>query len=128
MKERDNSKINISSNFILSVSLLIMFVTLLLRPSLHCNTSLHFTTIHPTTLHYAFRQFISSHYTSLTSHLALSIMLPSSRIRVLIFTALKILISFNILTHVINPLKTKPIMLYLKTQSVPRCKHFSSRL
>ena len=28
----------------------------------------------------------------------------------------------------INPLKTKRRPLYLKTQSVPRCKHFSSRL
>ena len=28
----------------------------------------------------------------------------------------------------INPLQTKRIPLYLKTQSVPRCKHFSSRL
>jgi len=28
----------------------------------------------------------------------------------------------------INPLKTKRILLNLKTQSVPRCKHFSSRL
>jgi len=27
-----------------------------------------------------------------------------------------------------NPLKTKCRMLYLKTQSVPRSKHFSSRL
>jgi len=27
-----------------------------------------------------------------------------------------------------NPLQTKRIPLYLKTQSVPRCKHFSSRL
>jgi len=27
-----------------------------------------------------------------------------------------------------NPLKTKRRPLYLKTQSVPRCKHFSSRL
>jgi len=26
------------------------------------------------------------------------------------------------------PLKTKGRLLYLKTQSVPRCKHFSSRL
>jgi len=26
------------------------------------------------------------------------------------------------------PLKTKRRLLYLKTQSVPRCKHFSSRL
>jgi hypothetical protein len=28
----------------------------------------------------------------------------------------------------INSLKTKSRLLYLKTQSVPRCKHFSSRL
>ena len=28
----------------------------------------------------------------------------------------------------IKPLKTKRRLLYLKTQSVPRCKHFSSRL
>jgi hypothetical protein len=28
----------------------------------------------------------------------------------------------------INPLKPKHRPLYLKTQSVPRCKHFSSRL
>jgi len=27
----------------------------------------------------------------------------------------------------ISPLKTKSRLLYLKTQSVPRCKHFSSR-
>ena len=30
--------------------------------------------------------------------------------------------------HVINHLKTKRRLLYLKTQSVPRCKHFISRL
>jgi len=28
----------------------------------------------------------------------------------------------------INPLKTKRTLLHLKTQSVPRCKHFPSRL
>jgi hypothetical protein len=28
----------------------------------------------------------------------------------------------------LNPLKTKRKLLYLKTQSVPRSKHFSSRL
>jgi hypothetical protein len=48
MKECDNIKIHVSSNFILSISLLIMTDTLLLRPSLHCNTPLHFTTLHPT--------------------------------------------------------------------------------
>ena len=45
-----------SSNFILSVCLLIVLDTLLLRPSLYCNTSLHFTALHPTTLHYTYRQ------------------------------------------------------------------------
>jgi hypothetical protein len=68
MKERDNSKIYINSNFILSVRLLIMFDTLFLRPSLHCNTSLNFTTLHPTTLHYTHRHFTSPHlhFTSLS--------------------------------------------------------------
>ena len=50
MKECDNSKIHVSSNFILSICLLIMLDTLILRPSLHCNTSLHFTQLHFTTL------------------------------------------------------------------------------
>jgi len=53
MKECDNStrKIHIGVNFILSISLLIMTDTLLLRPSQHCNTPLHFTTLQPTTLY-----------------------------------------------------------------------------
>ena len=35
----------------------------------------------------------------------------------------------NILNFIhFNPLKTKRRLIYLKTQSVPRCKHFSSRL
>jgi hypothetical protein len=65
MKECDKSKIPISSNFILSISLLIMFDTLLLSPSLHCNTPLHFTTLHPTTLHYASLHFTTLHPTTL---------------------------------------------------------------
>jgi hypothetical protein len=52
MKECDNSKIHISSNFILSISLLIMFDTLLLRLSLHCNIPLHFTQLHFTPLRF----------------------------------------------------------------------------
>jgi hypothetical protein len=77
MKECDNitRKIHINSNFILSISYLIMFDTLLLRPSLHCNTPLHFT-LHPTTLHYTSPHFttlidtlLSLIYTSLPSHL-----------------------------------------------------------
>ena len=77
MKECNNSKIHISSNFILSINLLIMFDTLLLRPSLHCThsatlhhtspnyTSLHFSTLHPTTLHYTSPHFTQLHFTTL---------------------------------------------------------------
>ena len=65
MKECDNStrKIHISGNFILSISLLIMFDTLLLRPSLHCNTPLHFITLHYTSLHFATLHYTSLHFT-----------------------------------------------------------------
>ena len=75
MEECDNSKIHIGSNFLLSVCLLIMLDTLLLGPSLHCNTSLHFTTLHPTTLHYTYRHFTSSHlhFTTLSFGLTLCI-------------------------------------------------------
>ena len=38
-----------------------MLDTLLLGPSLHCNTSQRFNTLHPTTLHYTYRHFTSSH-------------------------------------------------------------------
>ena len=38
------------------------------------------------------------------------------------------LVSLSFVTSTINPLQTKRRPLYLKTQSVPRCKHFSSRL
>jgi hypothetical protein len=70
MKDCDNStrKIRISNNFILSISLLIMFHTLLLRPSLHCNTPLHFTTLHPTTLHYTSLHFTPHRSTLLSLH------------------------------------------------------------
>ena len=61
MRECGNSKIHISNNFPLSIRLLIMLDTLLLVPSLHCNTSLHFTTLQQTTLHYTYRHFTSSH-------------------------------------------------------------------
>jgi hypothetical protein len=69
MKECDNIKIHISSNFILSISLLIMFDILLLRPSLYCNTPLHFTTLHHTSPNYTSLHFTLYHtllnYTSL---------------------------------------------------------------
>ena len=60
MKEYDNNKIHISSIFIISICLLIMLDALFLRPSLHFTTSIHFTTLHPTTLHYTYRHFSSS--------------------------------------------------------------------
>ena len=54
-----------SSNFTFSISLLKIFDTLLLRPSLHCNTPLHFTTLHPITLHYTSLHFTTFHSTTL---------------------------------------------------------------
>jgi hypothetical protein len=68
MTECDNStrKIHISSNFILSISLQIMFDTLLLRPSLRCNTTLHFTTLHFTSFRYTSPHFTQLHFTSRT--------------------------------------------------------------
>jgi hypothetical protein len=77
MKECDNStrKIHISSNFILSISLLIMFDTLILRPTLHYiatlrYTSPHFTQLHFTTFHHTSPNYTSPNYTSpnYTSH------------------------------------------------------------
>jgi hypothetical protein len=63
-----------------------MFDTLLLRPSLHCNTPLHFTqlhfaALHPATLNYTYQLFYTSLpliYTSLPFHLALSIYISYS--------------------------------------------------
>ena len=42
-----------------------MFEILLLRPSLHCNTPVHFTKLHPTTLHYTSTHFTQLHFTTL---------------------------------------------------------------
>jgi hypothetical protein len=77
MKKCDNStrKIHISSNFLLSISLLIMFDTLL-SPSLHCytspyftnHTSLHFATIHHTSPNYTSLHLSTLHFLSVTLH------------------------------------------------------------
>jgi len=45
-----------------------------------------------------------------------------------IFINTDIKFSYLKLLKIINPLKTNRRQLYLKTQSVTRCKHFSSRL
>ena len=37
------------------------------------------------------------------------------------------ILAFHVIRN-FNPLKTKPRLLYLKTQFVPRCEHFSLRL
>ena len=52
MRECDNSKVHISGNFLLSIWLLIMLDTLLLVPSLHCNTSPSYTSLHLLTLYF----------------------------------------------------------------------------
>jgi len=67
MRECDNGKIHISSNFLLSICLLIMLDTLLLVLLLHCNISLHFTKLHFTTL---VDTSLTVIYTSLPSRLA----------------------------------------------------------
>jgi hypothetical protein len=64
--DNSNRKIHRSNKFIFSISLLIKLDTLLLRPSLHCNTPLHFTALHPTILHNTYRRFTSSHLHSTT--------------------------------------------------------------
>jgi len=117
MKECDNStrKIHISSNFILSTSLLIMFDTLLLRPSLHCNTPLHFTILHPTTLHYTSPHYTQLHFTTLTDT-----SLP------LIYTSLPSHLAIRIYTHTLTrnfccstmSQTTQQILLKTKTSSL----------
>ena len=94
MKECDNSKIDISSNFILSISLLIMFDTLLLRPSLQCNTPLHFTTLHPTTLHYTPLHFTTLRYTSHFTQLHFTTLIDTSL--PLIYTSLTFQLALRI--------------------------------
>ena len=79
MRECDNSKIHTSSNSLLSICLLIMLDTLLLVPSLHCNTLLHLTTRHCT-----YRHFTSSHlhFTTLPfglTHLHFLILITKSK-------------------------------------------------
>ena len=65
MGECGNNKIHISSKFLLSICLIIMLGALLLVPSLHFNTSLHFTTLHQTTLHHNSPNYTSLHLSTL---------------------------------------------------------------
>ena len=67
MKKCNNSKIHISSNFLLSICLLIMSDTLLLV-TLHCNTSQHFATLHHTSPKYTSLHLSTLHFLSLTLH------------------------------------------------------------
>jgi len=61
MRKCDNSEIHVNSNFLLSICLLIILDNLLLVPSLHCNTSLHFTNTSPnyTSLHLSTLHFLT---------------------------------------------------------------------
>ena len=52
----------------MSISLLIMFDTLLLRPSLHCNTPLHFTTLRYASPNYTSLHLSTLHFLSFTLH------------------------------------------------------------
>jgi hypothetical protein len=88
-------KIHISNNFILSISLLIKFDTLLLRPSLHRNTPLHFTTLHPTTLQYTSLHFTHLHFTTL-----IDTSLPLIYTSLPFYLALCIYVSYSISLHI----------------------------
>ena len=54
--------------------------------------------------------------------------LPLRRSRALVSSAFPHVSFAYVLGYYLNPLHTKGRPLYLKTQYVPRCKHFSSRL
>jgi len=104
MRECNNSKIHTSSNFLLSRSLMIMLDTLLLVLSLHCNTSLHFTTLHQTTLHHTYRHFTSFHlhFTNLSFglthlHFLLFYFPPITKLDITVIT------SPNLFPKIMNP-------------------------
>jgi hypothetical protein len=114
MKDCGNStrKIHISNNFILSISLLIMFDTLLLRPSLHCSTTLlHFTTLYPTTHHYTSLHFTQLHFTTL-----IDTSLPLIYTSLPFHLALHIYISYRSVSHHITTLDTVQISVYLRSK------------
>jgi hypothetical protein len=109
MKKCDNSEIHISSNFLLSVCLLIMLDTFITRT---ITTLQHFATLHhtqPTTLHYTYLHFTSSHlhFTALSFGLT----------HIVVSEEVYILSHFNIiLKHVISSTKmnTNQFMFYLR--------------
>ena len=68
MRECDNSRIHVSSNFPFSICLLIKLDTLLLVPSLHYNTSLNFTQLHFTTLIDTSLHLSTLHFLPFTLH------------------------------------------------------------
>ena len=76
MRECNNNKIHISSNFLLSKSLIIMLDTLLLVPSLHCNPSQHFATLHHTSPIYTSLHLSTLHFLSFTLHYPLIWLIP----------------------------------------------------
>jgi hypothetical protein len=65
MKESDNSKIHISSNFILTICLLIMLDTFITRTT---NTLQHFAALHHTSSNYTSLHLSTLHFLSFTLH------------------------------------------------------------
>ena len=118
----DNStpKVHISNNFLLSISLLIMFDTLLLRPSLHCNTPLHFTTLHPTTLHYTLLHFTQLHFTTLIDS-SLPLICTSLPFRL----ALRIYICYRSISLYITSTDLIPKIISKKVNPFTALKNFS---
>ena len=113
----------------MSISLLIMFDTLLLRPSLHCNTPLHFTILHPTTLHCTSLHFTQPHfttlidtslpliYTSRPSHLALRIYISYRSISPHITTLDNTVLISKLISKIMNPFTALKNFLPLKNFS-----------
>jgi hypothetical protein len=81
MKESDNSKIHISSNFLLSVCLLIMLDTFITRT---ITTLQHFATLHHTSPNYTSLHLSTLHFLSFTLHYRL-IWLNSFRFPTVLF-------------------------------------------
>jgi hypothetical protein len=76
-----------------------MLDTVLLRPSLHCNTPPHFTTLHPTALHYTSLHFTQLHFTAL-----IDTSLPLIYTSLPFHLALRIYISYRSISHHITSL------------------------
>ena len=73
-------------------------------------------------------QFLTLHHRSLRQPLILVIFITGAKYEVSVKFDMRPTSAHCTKNVLINNLKTKRRPLYLKTQSVPRCKRFSSRL